>query len=36
VVKEYVDPEVPLKANEALLMLIHKKNLVKLDKNIIL
>ena len=36
VVKEYVDPEVPLKANEALLMLIHKKNLIKLDKNIIL
>lgn len=36
VVNEYVDPEVPLKADQALLMLIHKKNLEKLDKNIIL
>ena len=36
VVKEYVDPEVPLKAKEALLMLIHKNNLPKLDKNIVI
>ncbi|RKM56110.1 TrkA family potassium uptake protein [Butyrivibrio sp. CB08] len=36
VVKEYVDPDVPLKAKEALLMLIHKNNLPKLDKNIII
>jgi trk system potassium uptake protein TrkA len=36
VVNEYVDPEVPLKADEALLMLIHKKNLSKLDRNIVL
>ncbi len=36
VVNEYVDPDVPLKAREALLMLIHKRNLEKLDKNIVL
>jgi trk system potassium uptake protein TrkA len=36
VINEYVDPEVPLKADQALLMLIHKKNLEKLDKNIVL
>ncbi|MCR5671030.1 MAG: TrkA family potassium uptake protein [Butyrivibrio sp.] len=36
VVKEYVDPEVPLKAKEVLLLLIHKKNLEKLDKNVVL
>ena len=36
VINEYVDPEVPLKANEALLMLIHKKNIEKLDKNVVL
>ncbi|SEL69050.1 MULTISPECIES: potassium channel family protein [unclassified Butyrivibrio] len=36
VVNEYVDPDVPLKAKEALLMLIHKKNLSKLDKDIVL
>ena len=36
VVNEYVDPDVPLKANVPLLMLIHKRNLVKLDKNIVL
>ncbi len=36
VVKEYVDPEVPLKAKEVLLMLIHKNNLPKLDKNIVI
>ena len=35
VVNEYVDPEVPLKKNEVLLVLIHKKNLTKLDKNIV-
>ncbi|MBR1847925.1 MAG: TrkA family potassium uptake protein [Lachnospiraceae bacterium] len=35
VVNEYVDPDVPLKKHEALLMLIHKKNLTKLDKNIV-
>jgi trk system potassium uptake protein TrkA len=36
IVSEYVDPDKPLKAGEALLMLIHKKNLQKLDKNIVL
>jgi trk system potassium uptake protein TrkA len=36
VVNEYVDPDIPLKANVPLLMLIHKRNLVKLDKNIVL
>ncbi len=36
VINEYVDPEVPLKANKALLMLIHKKNIEKLDKNVVL
>ncbi len=36
IVNEYVDPDVPLKANEALILLIHKKNLGKLDKHIIL
>ena len=36
VVNEYVDPDVPLKANVPLLMLIHKKNISKLDKNIVL
>ncbi|WP_022760679.1 potassium channel family protein [Butyrivibrio sp. AD3002] len=36
VVNEYVDPDAPLKAKEALLMLIHKKNLSKLDKDIVL
>jgi len=35
-VKEYIDPDQPLKANKALLLLIHKKNLEKLDKNITL
>ncbi len=36
VVNEYVDPEVPLKKQEALLMLIHKKNLAKLDKDAVI
>jgi len=31
VVNEFVDPDIPLKANEALLILIHKNNLSKLD-----
>ncbi|MBQ5376413.1 MAG: TrkA family potassium uptake protein [Lachnospiraceae bacterium] len=35
IVNEYVDPDVPLNKHEALLMLIHKKNLTKLDKNIV-
>ena len=32
VINEYVDPERPLKANEALLLLIHKKNLARLER----
>ncbi|MCR4923721.1 MAG: TrkA family potassium uptake protein [Lachnospiraceae bacterium] len=36
VVKEFVDPDAPLRSNEALLMLVHKNNLTKLDKNWIL
>lgn len=35
VVSEYVDPDVPLNKHEVLLVLIHKKNLTKLDKNIV-
>lgn len=35
-VKDFVDPDQPLKADTPLLMLIHKKNLEKLDKNIVL
>ncbi len=35
-VNEYVDPDEPLKADESLILLIHKKNLSKLDKHIIL
>ncbi|MCR5762727.1 MAG: TrkA family potassium uptake protein [Treponema sp.] len=35
-VKDYVDPDIPLKAETPLLMLIHKKNLEKLDRNIVL
>ena len=36
VVNEYVDPDVPLQKDIPLIMLIHKKNLSKLDKHIIL
>ena len=36
IVKDFVDPDLPLKADAPLLMLIHKKNLEKLDKNIVL
>jgi trk system potassium uptake protein TrkA len=36
IVKEYVDPDEPLRGNNPLLILIHKKNLEKLDKNIVL
>ncbi len=36
VVNEYVDPDVPLEKDIPLIMLIHKKNLSKLDKHIIL
>ncbi|MCR4579401.1 MAG: TrkA family potassium uptake protein [Treponema sp.] len=35
-VKDFVDPDMPLKAGVPLLMLIHKKNLDKLDRNIVL
>ena len=35
IVKEYVDPDEPLRGNNPLLILIHKKNLEKLDKNIV-
>lgn len=34
--KEFVDPDKPLKADVPLLMLLHKNNLAKLDKNILL
>ncbi len=34
-VDEYVDPDIPLQEKKALLLLIHKNNLAKLDKNII-
>ncbi|MCR5217439.1 TrkA family potassium uptake protein [Treponema sp.] len=33
--KEFVDPDLPLKAGVPILMLIHKNNLEKLDKNIV-
>jgi trk system potassium uptake protein TrkA len=36
VVNEFVDPDVPLKKDETLLILIHKKNLSKLDKNAVI
>ena len=36
IIKDFVDPDAPLKAGCPLLMLIHKKNLEKLDKNIVL
>ncbi|MBO7486025.1 MAG: TrkA family potassium uptake protein [Spirochaetaceae bacterium] len=36
IMKDFVDPDLPLKADAPLLMLIHKKNLDKLDKNIVL
>lgn len=36
VIREYVDPDAPLKKDESLLVLMHKKNLSKIDKNIIL
>ena len=36
IVKDFVDPDLPLKADAPLLILIHKKNLEKLDKNIVL
>ena len=36
IVNEYVDPDVPLNAKHPLLLLIHKNNLPKLDKNVIL
>ena len=32
VINEYVDPDRPLKAQEALLLLIHKKNLARLER----
>lgn len=35
-VKDFINPDVPLKANAPLLILIHKNNLEKLDKNIVL
>lgn len=35
-IKDFVDPDLPLNAEASLLMLIHKKNLGKLDKNIVL
>ena len=36
VVNEFVDPDVPLKKDETLLILIHKNNLSKLDKNTVI
>ncbi|MBQ8138238.1 MAG: TrkA family potassium uptake protein [Lachnospiraceae bacterium] len=36
VVNEFVDPDVPLKKDETLLILIHKNNLSKLDKNAVI
>ena len=36
VVNEFVDPDVPLKKDETLLILIHKSNLSKLDKNAVI
>ncbi len=35
-IKDFIDPDMPLKAGAPLLMLIHKKNLEKLDRNIVL
>lgn len=35
-IKDFVDPDLPLNAEASLLMLINKKNLGKLDKNIVL
>lgn len=34
-IKEYVDPEQPIKANTQLIVVIHKNNISKLDKGII-
>ena len=36
VVNEFVDPDVPLKKDETLLILIHKNNLSKFDKNAVI
>jgi trk system potassium uptake protein TrkA len=36
VVKESIDPDEPLKAENPLIMILHKNNLSKLDKGIIL
>ena len=36
VVNEFVDPDVPLKKDETLIILIHKNNLSKLDKNAVI
>jgi trk system potassium uptake protein TrkA len=36
VIKESIDPDEPLKAENPLIMILHKNNLSKLDKGIIL
>ncbi|MCR4901408.1 MAG: TrkA family potassium uptake protein [Butyrivibrio sp.] len=36
IIKEYVDPDEPLKASSTLMMMVHKKNLEKLDRKITL
>ena len=36
IVKESIDPDEPLKAENPLIMILHKNNLPKLDKGIML